>query len=707
MQCKSNHYFDPDEIRRSNLSKSANGIYVEIVLMNALHVRKMNLMNWFANLVKNITICQMDSVKRVVNIVKFVRFILMIIMDKSIQDAQSDDLTINTLDINYKPQFDKSQFRTLSARCIDLYIFVFETKECKDTTNSDCLFGIGQLNQKINLQNQYCDQNSLNLKLNFDEIVQFTEKCSNYNQNCQICLQTDLNGYYSCLDCLNGYYPSIISGKCSNCPPDLKCKSCYSQRSVLKDGWKIQVRAFYRKYIEINIFHQFTTYGQSQNPDEYEIICSSCIYGQRLHNNKCIEYCSETCIKCVLQNDKYLCSKCQSDQRGRKLTIINNQCIEAQTKEEIQMINPVFSNLKYLKYIYQCLKSYGDLTYYYDDDFGLFIVCKQMDQDYGCQNQLIISLNFYSLYEDYFNDYYQLQDDESKIKFRKENIVLSTVVSSTTSFAEYENDQFYTLANSKFFKSIIIKISSKRQIRGFMYGGGNINKYSKRTYLPQKMLKLNLYSKKKQVYFLNQTCISLIFQKSLYNVFCYKLLLLQNLYLTVLFHNQQFYKILDFNLTILLIIILIDCEYCQIHYRKKHLILLKLKIPLILKPQFFKIYHYFNALFINYFQIQDQAITIMFKQILQKFILNFSNSTLILVSQKNTGGQLKLSNVELQGKIFHSIYFFNFEQVFQLEIINFSLLDPLLDNTTFIILNRNSFLENIKFTANQFLQQSQ
>ncbi|CAD8114069.1 unnamed protein product [Paramecium sonneborni] len=642
--------------------------------------------------------------------------------------ALKEDLTINTIDINYQPQFDESQIVTLCAKCDASFVYVFETNECvKDESIQDCDVGIGYLNENDNsLKSTIC----LSSSQQKNEVVQFSEHCSTYNNNCQICLQTDAKDIYTCLQCLKGYYVTIPSGICMECPKELSCKTCYSQHSILKDRWKISIRAFYRKYIEANGYHQYTIFGQSQNANDSEVICSTCINGFKLHDNKCIQYCSETCVECVFQNNNYLCNKCQYEQRGRKLTLINNECIECpencalcrlRTNQEIQQINPLFNNTKYQKYTYQCLKSYDDQQYYYDEDFGLFIECKQDDQGQGCYKQLIISLNLYGEAWKYLEDLSSLQDDQSKSKFLKENIELTTLISYNSSFQEFENDEFYSMANSKLIKSIIIKITNKDKIEDYIYRGGYLKQIFSNNIFTLKNVEIELNLKYETNIFPQMDVEFINFSKITFSGIVFQVTTQTKFIFTSYFQQSIILNQISFLLAPLTNNRNVNFQFTFKNISSLSVNNLFIKNVSLIDPEaFMKIEEttYPKSLFLNNITILECDIKTIFLYLglgnldiveINNIFLNsnFTNSRFIQISQMKENGQIKLSNFVVESsKIFDSKYFFNFERAEHLEIINFQLLQTQLINSSFILLNRNSFLENVKFLKNAFLFQS-
>ncbi|CAD8084363.1 unnamed protein product [Paramecium sonneborni] len=642
------------------------------------------------------------------------------------------DYTTNTLDFKFQPNFDEQQILTLCAMCDQSYVFVFETNTCiPNTINSICLIAIGNLNpndqslESINCLSSYKYEN---------EVVQFQENCSNFNANCKICLQTDIHNYFLCIECQIGYYLEKTSGQCKLCPTELKCRSCYQQHSILKDQWKNSIRPFYRKYIEVINSHQYTIFGQSQNINDYETLCESCVEGYRLHLNQCIPYCSKTCLQCLLHNDQYICVKCQSEQRGRRQTIINNECIDCpencafcrvRTNEEIHQINPLFNNQNYQKYTYQCLKSYQDQQYYYDEDLGLYIQCVQSNQKNGCQKQLTIELNLYVNQFQYYNDLWNL-NDQDQVRFKKNNILFSNIVSPEGSFKEFENEEFYTLANSKFIKSLLIKITYQKASTNYpFHTGGQIKQIFSENIFSLTMVEFELI-------FLNQVPIKLQTNLELINFskitfkniivegdkqnqfvlgFLFKslfpqIIILDQIYIK--YSEAQEQRDINFQITLENIKLFqfsnILIENVKLDFTRYFLKVEETPFPksLIFTNINLKNCDIQNMIF--FYLSLNQQDQVEFDAI--EINSNFTNSTFIKESQNNELGVVNMKNVAFIGKIFDSESFFSFQKIAFLSIYKFSIISSLIKNSTLILLNRYSKLEDIIFQESQILNES-
>lgn len=74
-----------------------------------------------------------------------------------------------------------------------------------------------------------------------------------------------------------------------------------------KDSYIWGVKPFYEFFSNFDGTHDFEFYGQSQNIEDYELICSICPNDLELYDGKCIEPCSRYCKKCVKQNGQNVC----------------------------------------------------------------------------------------------------------------------------------------------------------------------------------------------------------------------------------------------------------------------------------------------------------------------------------------------------------------------------------------------------------------
>ncbi|CAK68311.1 unnamed protein product (macronuclear) [Paramecium tetraurelia] len=640
-----------------------------------------------------------------------------------------DDYTINSLDINFTPQFDQSKFKLLCAKCEPNYLFVFGSQQCIYYDNTEnCYTGIGQFRSDQTLELLSCIKSDKYEK----EVVEFIENCSKKVMYCQVCLETNIQNYFLCLECQTGYYAEQASGQCIQCPYELNCIQCYQQHSISKDHWKKDVRAFYRRYIEITNTHQFTLNAQSQNVNDYEFVCQVCQNGYREYKNKCIKNFSDSCIESLLKDDQYYCVKCFKDQKGRKQSIINNECIECpencqlcrpRSAQEIEAINPLFNNQKYQKYTNQCVKSYDDQSYYYDKDLGLYVECQQTSNGNGCYKQLIIELNLYQDQFLYFDDLNKLQDEDSRIEFKKRNTYLQSFNSFDMLFGEFENEEFYTLANMKQIKSIVIKVVSvlisNASITGILSQKFCNNIFSVINVelifeMPQgtvisikelvqfsnfnKILLINITfdacvpcnsqinlifdSVFPQIITLNQITIQQIYEPSYFDYFKIQIQNLQNLFangLKLISFGQtsvdQFLTISGSNANKSIIFKDLEITNCQ-----------------------------FSNSIIFRIELQENDVIEFDKVTVQNS--QFNNITFIQIDTLAPAGYLILKNIEIESEISDSKTFFALQSFKEIEITNFSIMQTVINSSTILILNNDALLNNVQFLSNSFISSS-
>ncbi|CAD8126262.1 unnamed protein product [Paramecium sonneborni] len=649
----------------------------------------------------------------------------------------NDDYTINTLDINFTPQYDQSKIKLFCAKCEPNYVFVFETQQCVyNDQNSICDTAIGQLKSNDqSLESITC------LKSFYyeNQVVEFMEKCSLIINNCQVCLETNILNYFICLECYNGFYAEQISGQCVQCPIQLNCYSCYSQNSISKDHWKQQIRAFYRKYIEIKNTHQYILNAQSPNILDYEVVCQECKDGYRLYKNKCIKYCSDSCIECLLKDDQYYCVKCQNDSQGRQQSTYNNECIQCpedcalcrpRTPDEIKEINPLFNNTKYEKYTHQCILSYQDQNYNYDVDLGVFIECKQ-HQSNGCYKQLVIQLKAYGDSQEYDQDYAKLIDEQSQLQFKRQNIKMDSIFyyQINSIFQEYENDEFYFLANANHIKSILIQITNTQPtnyVGVYLQKGGITQNFSQNIFsLINVEIELNFLENTQLalerdmlISFINFNKVTLQNLKILGCKYCedenfiFKSIYPQSIILKEIsvVHYKEFIQEGGFNFTFenaktLFVdgLTLIGFQYeqlGQIFYVQNTSFQKQIKINNI---QFINC-EFNNHIFFHFQLGYDD--TLIFDHI--QINGNYNSVNLIEIeSEDQKGGQIEIKNVIIEeATIIDSKVFLNFEKVRSLSISNFKVNNAYIKSTNLIILNRNAFLENLEFLDSQIMDNS-
>ncbi|CAD8176760.1 unnamed protein product [Paramecium pentaurelia] len=385
-------------------------------------------------------------------------------------ETSESNLSINSLDHNFKPYYET--IITKCAKCQDGYYFHDTYLICIKGQINNC--------KQFFLRMQGLYENRICLFGSYKQdalIYSFTDQCPKLKLHCLYCVIEFLTTYllgddlvpekvsYTCLVCENGYYASKNTGNCQLCPSELHCLSCYQQNKYTKDNWKIEIRAFYRASIDLQYAnHKFTDYGLSQNDSDYEILCNICEEGYEFYGDICIQMCPESCLECVIMNNKNICVKCPLGINGRSRSLIDNKCVSCPSncelcnerdQKQVLSINPLFKSQQYSYFSYYCISGFTGIL---DQELGIFIDC----QDGPCLKQIVINLNLFCDQVEYEKQIDDLYSDEEKLKFRQENI-LSDDLFSNSSFKYFETQEFYQMANEKSIKSIFIKIFSQQQ----------------------------------------------------------------------------------------------------------------------------------------------------------------------------------------------------------------------------------------------------
>ncbi|CAD8196346.1 unnamed protein product [Paramecium pentaurelia] len=283
--------------------------------------------------------------------------------------------------------------------------------------------------------------------------------------NCKQCIKNYVWFNEYCMLCNQGYYAEIFSGQCYQCVAKLHCRTCQMQHKVYKDGWKWEIRAYYRARTCANYCHtSFNAKCTTTNVDDYEVYCTSCEEGYELYNEKCIPKCS--CSKCIIQNDLYICVECPSSLINTNQpiqTLINNKCTDCPANcalcrelndDEIRKINPYF-NPQYSHldiYSKSCIKGYEPdkslMQYQYiyrDPILSTQILCQQYQKCYQYLEQE------YTIYCSQYAYDYDLDSSINKNAFRYKNMALSHLFSET--HFSIESEKLFDELNKKSIKS--------------------------------------------------------------------------------------------------------------------------------------------------------------------------------------------------------------------------------------------------------------
>ncbi|CAK67647.1 unnamed protein product (macronuclear) [Paramecium tetraurelia] len=676
--------------------------------------------------------------------------------------ALSNNFQINTLDKNFTPRNDWENINTHCARCILYYGVVLDQNLCLRMHEVTCLFSVVQKVSDIPLDDniyytiietdfyitpegeeltfaflddysivlttyQYCIISDYYFNQQDIEVAQFQKYCSGYVTNCEVCLRGTPYTWgmtYTCLDCQKGYYADRVSGKCYQCPPELNCYKCQAQQKVNKDRWKSQIRAYYKVVIEKHSDHTFKQYAQSENYDDYEVICSECYKGYEIRNDICVPSCPESCLECQYINGQNLCVKCPKNKKGRMLSLSQNKCIECpqncalcrvRSKDEIQGINPLFDNDDFIIYTYQCLKSFKDAEYYYNLEYGTFIKCSQHQQ---CNYEFILTFNLYCSELEYESELSQISSQSEQNIFRQQNLLFQDLVSGN-SFKEFEKDLFYHQANELSITTIKLNISSvKEQICKIQSNGIIKQIFSNNIFFTTNVeITLN---------FNNNTIIE--FEKPLKFLNFNKITILGAIFHPI--SNDKSKQIMFFSLYPQTIT-LQDIIYQQISKDNDQSNMLFVNVQSV---QFnnFKILGLVQNQIRNFIEITEtvnqKTIIFLNFQILNSFLQNqftinchlnqddniyidnlivnskFKNVTLIKTGEQEKYGLLQMQNVIFQIDILYCLSFLNIYSLRQVNINNMIIKNSEIQNSTLILLNNDNNLDNFRIQLSKFRQ---
>ncbi|CAK55869.1 unnamed protein product (macronuclear) [Paramecium tetraurelia] len=310
------------------------------------------------------------------------------------QYYQSDDKYYTTLD--YEPFMENIQQELIKigcAQCNQNMYFNFQTNQCEEQLNNDvkCSFGIitkdfgksiciKSLTPLVGIQQTEC------LTISF----------------CEQCILNYINTDGFCIKCSDGYYSSITTGQCKQCP--LTCKTCQQQNKNHEDFWKWDIKAFYKYFVNSNEDHYFEQYGLNFNTKNFEIVCTSCFSDSFLYQNECFKNCGQDCSNCQIINDYYSsttqpqsprCFQCnnalynkQRSTNQKDLTVCQ-ECVvfckacESRDVSQISYLNPFITNDS----------KYTNLCYSFDQEI------QQSDEDIKYNIQYKNEINFHPFFK--------------------------------------------------------------------------------------------------------------------------------------------------------------------------------------------------------------------------------------------------------------------------------------------------------------------
>ncbi|CAD8211806.1 unnamed protein product [Paramecium pentaurelia] len=636
-------------------------------------------------------------------------------------ESSVDNKIINSFDYDFVPYV--GEVITKCAKCDSIYCYNVNTNACEFTEYPECDYCIYTPDDIISWACLYGPRTlDIDTSSSFDQgPISFTQQCSGFNQNCYLCMFGQMNGEisYLCLKCEDGYFANKLTGQCEPCPPDLFCQKCYQQNKYSKDDWKTEIRPFYKTQIDDNFqTHSFSEHGTSPNKEDYEIVCSNCQSGYELQNNQCILKCPENCLECALIDNINICIKCPNTIKGRNLSIDNNQCIicpincslcRQRNQQEISQINPLFDSQEFSYSSNQCLRGYMGI---FDQSLGIYVDCVSN----LCIKKMEINLNLFCDNDKFNRALMELDQEEQIIQFKQSNILITDLFSSS-SFKEFETQQFYLMANQKVIQNISIKIVSQESQICIITGNKSI----------QQKFSQNIFS---------AINVELLIQGNGFTTFQY-----ERSISIINFKNVQFdgiklnpiqtgnIKQLLFQSAFLQSIQLINIIYdCLIQQDRSQIIIQNAQniiidqfessnlninnIDSFIKIESIKLNQNIQISNINLIQCQFKN-TILFMlntntqvqveikniQINSKFI-----STQLLNIQL---GQLIMDNINIYNSELNQVVnLFNLESLNQIQINQFQISQTIIISSTILSLNQNSHISNLRFNQNQLLKNS-
>ncbi|CAD8104192.1 unnamed protein product [Paramecium sonneborni] len=674
------------------------------------------------------------------------------------------DYQINTLDLYFTPRDDWENIDTTCGRCQYGYGVILNSYICLEMRDANCYFSyvdyicdtifdetmlniLDEMNYYITPSGefittgfdddgsivctslQYCLISQDYILSGMSKINQFMSQCPGFIENCATCLIEKVNWIASviiCLECKSGYYADRISGKCYVCPSELNCYNCAQQLKITQDYWKINIRALYQVLINFDNNHPFKLYAQSENKDDYEVICTMCIKEYELVEQKCIKECPESCLECQFINGENQCIRCELEQQGRQLSLSENQCITCpqncalcriRSDDEISSINPLFNNHQYMTSTYQCLQSFDDQDYYYDQELGTFIPCSNT---ISCEQSLIIPINLYCSKLEFTLALNSFQSTYEQNQFKLKNILLEDLTSGN-SFKEFETNHFYLSANSKLIKTIIINILSVKPQTCKIFGNATIQQIFSENIFSTINVELNIQLNQHTIIEFERTITFQNFNK----------ITIQGAQINPLSNNKL--KQILFISKLPQIIILKSILYQQLNqendqskmifYDVKKLDLMDFKIIDLIQNTintfiFIADTTYNKQITLSSFQILNSKLqnqVTLFFNLNQNDIISiidvviqaqFSNSTLIDTKMTKQFGSLEMSNVDFQIDVLNCLHFLNLFLFKQVTISGIYFHNSQIQSSTFVILNNNNQIQDFIIKDCKFRERS-
>ncbi|CAD8095790.1 unnamed protein product [Paramecium primaurelia] len=611
---------------------------------------------------------------------------------------QIDDIIINTLDYKFQTVSQHQPINSC-ARCKDKY-GVNENNQCQDIDNfnfNNCIFSA------------YLDTTQSYVCIIGSESKQ-SNQCSLTSLYCQTCLYLKSVQKNFCITCLDGYYADRLTGLCFQCPKSLFCNTCYQQMKINQDYWQINIMNYYETIINKDGQHTFRNNAQSQNNQDYEVICSSCIDQYLLLNNQCIKLCPDDCAQCILQDNQFVCLKCIYESQGRMLTIFNNQCQRCsqnckvcrnRSQNEITALNPFFQDETYIMYSRQCLIP-SNQKVVYNKEFGIFQECNL--QGY-CENHMLFQINLYCDFEEYKNAEQLNQDN---LQFLQGNMYLNDLFKNN--FTIFSNNLLFQHGNEAQISTITFQINSKQPQNCFLDEDFIISQNLKQHIFTLKTVKIQIIGHSLLTFRLTNNLLFVNFEDILLQNIKFVIAPILNQQLQISTQSITYQNIKFFNLTFTTLVGTFGCSI-QI-YNAQQLLFQNIILQDYKQGGSNGFIDIYSSNLKGYTQIQDFHLIntdIQDSQFIQfqtskNHIIELQNlfinsnlyrSQFIVCALASGCGEIKISNLESSQSLSMNSLMFSLEKFSETELINLNFNNIELMESTFI-----QFIQ--KFTLTNF-----
>ncbi|CAD8212553.1 unnamed protein product [Paramecium pentaurelia] len=473
----------------------------------------------------------------------------------------------------------------------------------------------------------------------------------------QYLLQSIIIYSFFSIECKQGYYSDRFSGQFYIFLQSLNCKTFYHSIIQFNDEWKVKLKVINQVLKQQSNPRYFFPQDESNNPQDYKLICYLCNDGFILQNGKCIKQLLRWLIFNLLSLIQQKCSDFLSYFKF---------CRERTQDEFVTLYSNYLLNEKNLIYSCQCLKAFSfNQDLYYDQIFGELISCQN---SIGCENVLNYELNLYCSTEEYYRTLQLISNLDQQTQFKMKNILFDSLLQSKpqqSNFADLEFDSKYEIMNKKFIRKMrIYLISNQEQICSVNQISYISQKFSKLMFNYQQHLKLK--SLQKQKFIKNYTFqIFHIQNLKIFNL-KYNILLTQNLFLFKDLSQQPYkWKKIDF--------------YLQTRNNNCYSFS-RIKIHKVFFHYHFKTsnaqvqimrFSIFNCIFlnVNLFEFySNQPISIEFDVI--QIFANLNTCSFLITSKITEIMILNIQNLLISGLMQIVITFYNIKQLIENQTIN-------------------------------------